>query len=257
MTGKPCGDAEQHTPSSLADVLERDYFPMPHGARLYLNEYEWRMVIAALRAAPPITNVEAQQVAGAARPGKVEGGEVSRLERLIHGEPLPNTQPVASPAAASAPSSIEYMEEVSELARYWANVDLGVATKKRRPTDCIHLAREVLRLSSSWSATVQQESVQNDTAPLSDNYIQDVPDKCDRIIWRGRYYHLPLSESVKPDTAKVPEGWKLVPSEITGEMAMAMELADPPHNCSIREYHQAMWTAALVAAPSPSGVEEG
>lgn len=29
-------------------------------------------------------------------------------------------------------------------------------------------------------------------APLTDSYIQTVPDKCDRIVWRGRYYHLPL-----------------------------------------------------------------
>jgi hypothetical protein len=52
-----------HTPQSLADVLERDYFPMPsgstkpsakrYGAKLYLTEHEWRMVIAALRASPP------------------------------------------------------------------------------------------------------------------------------------------------------------------------------------------------------------
>ena len=39
----------QHTPASLADVLERDYFPMPDGKNLYLNEYEWRMVVEALR----------------------------------------------------------------------------------------------------------------------------------------------------------------------------------------------------------------
>ena len=42
-----------HTPQSLADVLERDYFPMPDGAKLFLAEHEWRMVIAALRASPP------------------------------------------------------------------------------------------------------------------------------------------------------------------------------------------------------------
>ena len=42
---------DRHTPRSLADVLERDYFPMPDGAKLYLSEYEWRMVIDALRAA--------------------------------------------------------------------------------------------------------------------------------------------------------------------------------------------------------------
>jgi len=28
--------------------------------------------------------------------------------------------------------------------------------------------------------------------PLSINFIQAVPEQCDRIIWRGNYYHLPL-----------------------------------------------------------------
>jgi plasmid maintenance system antidote protein VapI len=30
---------------------ERDYFPMPKGAKLWLSEYEWRMVVDALRKA--------------------------------------------------------------------------------------------------------------------------------------------------------------------------------------------------------------
>lgn len=41
----------------------------------------------------------------------------------------------------------------SELAAYWAKVDLKVATAKGWPTDCIHLAREVLSLTRSASAT--------------------------------------------------------------------------------------------------------
>lgn len=30
------------------------------------------------------------------------------------------------------------------------------------------------------------------SAELSTNFIQTVPDKCDRIVWKGDYYHLPL-----------------------------------------------------------------
>ncbi len=30
-----------------------------------------------------------------------------------------------------------------------------------------------------------------DAEPLSTNFIQTVPDKCDRIVWRGDYFHLP------------------------------------------------------------------
>lgn len=28
---------------------------------------------------------------------------------------------------------------------------------------------------------------------LTDSYVQMVPDKCDRIVWRNHYYHLPLT----------------------------------------------------------------
>jgi hypothetical protein len=45
--------AKLHTPASLADVLEKDYFPMPKGKSLYLTEYEWRMVVTALRQCGP------------------------------------------------------------------------------------------------------------------------------------------------------------------------------------------------------------
>jgi hypothetical protein len=31
--------------------------------------------------------------------------------------------------------------------------------------------------------------------PLTDSYVQTVPDHCDRIVWRNHYYHLPLDES--------------------------------------------------------------
>lgn len=38
----------------------------------------------------------------------------------------------------------------------------------------------------------------------ADSYVQPVPDKCDRITWRGSYYHLPLKASQQPaPTTKV------------------------------------------------------
>ena len=38
------------------------------------------------------------------------------------------------------------------------------------------------------------------SARLTDSYIQQVPDKCDRIVWRGNYYHLPLTPSAPADS---------------------------------------------------------
>ena len=41
--------------------------------------------------------------------------------------------------------------------------------------------------------------------PLSDNYVQRVPYKCDRIIWRGLYYHLDALKNATPDRNAVLE----------------------------------------------------
>ena len=44
---------EKHTAASLADMIERDYFPMPRGKNLYLSEHEWTLVLKALRGGGP------------------------------------------------------------------------------------------------------------------------------------------------------------------------------------------------------------
>lgn len=39
---------------------------------------------------------------------------------------------------------------------------------------------------------------------LTDTYVQQVPDKCDRIVWRGRYYHLPIDAAEHSYTEPSP-----------------------------------------------------
>jgi len=34
--------------------------------------------------------------------------------------------------------------------------------------------------------------------PVTDSYVQAVPDKCDRIVWRGRYIHLSVGQETTP-----------------------------------------------------------
>lgn len=50
---------------------------------------------------------------------------------------------------------------------------------------------------SGAAQPVQVEPV----APVTDSFVQPVPDKCDRITWRGRYYSLPpaAAPSLAPD----------------------------------------------------------
>ena len=37
--------------------------------------------------------------------------------------------------------------------------------------------------------------------PVTDSYVQTVPDKCDRIVWRGRYIHLSVGQETTPQPA--------------------------------------------------------
>lgn len=34
--------------------------------------------------------------------------------------------------------------------------------------------------------------------PVTDSFVQMVPDKCDRIVWRNHYYRLPLNSAAPP-----------------------------------------------------------
>ncbi len=42
-------------------------------------------------------------------------------------------------------------------------------------------------------------------APLTDTFVQTVPDKCDRIVWRNNYYHLPIAAAPKAAPAELPD----------------------------------------------------
>lgn len=56
-------------------------------------------------------------------------------------------------------------------------------------------AEALLNLQSAAALVAQGEA-------LTDTYIQQVPDKCDRIVWRGRYYHLPIDGVFAVPTAQ-------------------------------------------------------
>ena len=41
--------------------------------------------------------------------------------------------------------------------------------------------------------------------PVTDSYVQTVPDKCDRIVWRGRYIHLSVGQETTTQPSE--DGW--------------------------------------------------
>lgn len=63
-------------------------------------------------------------------------------------------------------------------------------------------------LSALSAASVEQQ-------PLTDSYTQQVPDKCDRIVWRNAYYHLPIApQSIQPVSALTDERIEKLQSEL-------------------------------------------
>ena len=49
-------------------------------------------------------------------------------------------------------------------------------------------------MRAAMQAVFDAESVPVRPAPLTDTFVQTVPDKCDRIVWRYNYYHLPIAQ---------------------------------------------------------------
>ena len=73
----------------------------------------------------------------------------------------------------------------------------------------LYKAAELLR-ESVQSAIGEQE-------PLTTTFVQTVPDKCDRIVWRGRYYHLAKngvlpSHDASTRDCKRGDGWCRIPN---------------------------------------------
>ena len=91
-------------------------------------------------------------------------------------------------------------------------------------------------------AALRQAIVQPARQVPTTNYVQPVPDHCDRITWRNRYYHLPLAAALpygpRPtfgaigsrdvDVAEAQRAW---------DKAMAAQPAQVQINCDDCVYH--------------------
>ena len=62
-------------------------------------------------------------------------------------------------------------------------------------------AREVIAKAEAVLAATQPSADE----PVTDSYVQTVPDKCDRIVWRGRYIHLSVGQETTPQPSE--DGW--------------------------------------------------
>lgn len=58
--------------------------------------------------------------------------------------------------------------------KHWENPDY----------DYMHRLRDIIEATPEYQ-------------PVTTSFVQVVPDKCDRIVWRNRYIHLPISQEPK------------------------------------------------------------
>lgn len=98
----------------------------------------------------------------------------------------------------------ETIERADEIYLLESEVAPEVERLVKHKAALLQLAREGLQIQSAATLVMWQKRLEfciaNEPAPPQPtsndlSYIQEVPNHCDRIIWRGRYYHL---ENMRP-----------------------------------------------------------
>ncbi len=78
-----------------------------------------------------------------------------------------------------------------QVLRVWgSNMDTGMSDEP--------FSLEAVQSAMDWLYAMPESAPL--TEPLTDTFVQTVPDKCDRIVWRNRYHHLSLLESTAATT---------------------------------------------------------
>ena len=79
------------------------------------------------------------------------------------------------------------------------------------------------------------EAKLREQAPLTDTFVQKVPDHCDRVLWRSWYIHLDALTPAHP--APIPEGfdaWSLNPYTIALQKSIAEDYIPKPPMAAAR-----------------------
>jgi hypothetical protein len=100
----------------------------------------------------------------------------------------PSEQPQPTPRTDAQDSHMVTYERDGVVIAELDTVDIDFARQLERELAEVRAdALNRVRVAEMNAAAAAQSA----TAPLSKDYVQTVPDKCDRIVWRGNYYHLP------------------------------------------------------------------
>lgn len=82
---------------------------------------------------------------------------------------------------------------------------------------------DAIKLVDIAAGAAPKEQAQPES--LTDSYVQTVPDKCDRITWRNRYYHLPI-EQAQPERAPSCDHLIILLSEVSANFTRDDDLPD-------------------------------
>ena len=121
-----------------------------------------------------------------------------------------------------------------ENSQEWAGIDASTAflliNRHADGWPDIELMMNEWRLANpSAPQPVAQPSERTHATAPPHVYVQEVPSHCDRIVWRGSYYHLPLPVTQpKPEQAAQTERKPIMEAGLTFQQAdaAAKELAD-------------------------------
>ena len=114
--------------------------------------------------------------------------QISRLEALRkrlsrYGQPAkPSNSGELEPAASAEPAGIvRYDDDGDRYVEFYAGPIAAPAG------------------TELFAAPVAAQADRRERGePVTDTFVQIVPDKCDRIVWRNNYYHLPIKQPAEP-----------------------------------------------------------
>ena len=107
-----------------------------------------------------------------------------------------------APAAVAGPSLYQVMAVAKAIHATTPDADDWDSLRQWEVDALRRRAEKVLAALVAAPTTQPAQVAQGDA--LTDTYVQQVPDKCDRIVWRGRYYHLPIDAAEHSYTEPSP-----------------------------------------------------
>lgn len=115
---------------------------------------------------------------------------------------------VVDDALSATPQQVSEWEEnkLEHLRQQYADKCIELSASQAREAELHQLlsAETTAKFEYKKHAEEAEARIKASSSPLTEGYVQSVPDKCDRIVWRNAYYHLPIAQPpIPPDVAEL------------------------------------------------------